>query len=96
MKYSIIYLQTALKCLKRLTVNQQSLIVEGIEEQLAHQPEVTTKNRKPLRSNPVASWELRIDDLRVFYDIKEGYVVIRAVGVKNRNKLLIENKEFIL
>ena len=36
-----------------------------------HQPTVKTKNRKPMRPNPLAPWELRIGDLRVYYDVEE-------------------------
>ena len=31
-----------------------------------HQPAVEMRNRKPMRPNPVAPWELRIGNLRVY------------------------------
>ena len=45
-----------------------------------------------MRPNPVAPWELRIGDLRVYYEIKnEPYpvVTVLAVGVKERNEVRI-------
>jgi mRNA interferase RelE/StbE len=52
-----------------------------------------TPNRKALRPNPLASWELRIGNLRVFYEpeIVETVKKIRilAVGRKEGNKLFI-------
>lgn len=51
-----------------------------------------TQNRKPLRPNPLASWELRIDDLRVYYDVEEDpeqRVDIVAIGIKRRNRVFI-------
>ena len=45
-----------------------------------------------MRPNPVAPWELRIDNLRVYYDVEdepEPVVYIRAVGVKLRNQVRI-------
>jgi hypothetical protein len=51
-----------------------------------------TKNRKPRRPNPVARWELRISSLRVDYDVENEpalVVYIRAVGVKERNRVRI-------
>jgi hypothetical protein len=42
--------------------------------------------------NPLAPWELRIGDLRVYYDVEEGpetVVLIHAVGLKERNQVHI-------
>ncbi len=56
-------------------------MVDAVEEQLAHQPTMEKRNSKPLRPNPVAHWELRVGDLRVYYDIEdepEPVVHVRA------------------
>lgn len=56
-----------------------------------------TRNRKPIRPNPVAPWELRIGMLRVYYDVEQKprrVVYVRAVGVKERNRVRI-GKEVI-
>jgi mRNA-degrading endonuclease RelE of RelBE toxin-antitoxin system len=73
-------------------------IVSEIERHLSFEPLVPTLRRKPLRPNLLAPWELRIGDFRVFYDVEEGprIVVIRAVGWKEHNRLLIRGKEFLL
>ncbi len=44
-----------------------------------------------MRPNPVAPWELRIGSLRVYYDVEEdaGVVSVRAVGIKERNRVSI-------
>ncbi len=50
-----------------------------------------------MRPNPLASWELRIGDLRVYYDVEdepEPVVYIRAIGIKERNAVRI-GKEVI-
>ena len=55
-----------------------------------------TRQRKVLRANAVAPWELRIGDLRVYYEVKddpERVVVVKAVGVKERNRVLIGGEE---
>ena len=62
--------------------------MEGIKKQLLHEPLKETKNRKPLRPNPIEPWELRIEALRVFYEISSdepNIVKILAVGYKNGN-----------
>jgi len=38
---------------------------------LTHQPTVATRNRKRLRPNPLAPWELRIGALPVYYEVTE-------------------------
>lgn len=62
-----------------------------------YQPTVETRNRKLMRPNPLAPWELRIGQLRVYYDVEEEpepVVVILAVGVKERTVVRI-GKEVI-
>jgi len=84
--------------LRVLTAREQSTVLDSVEEQLEHQPTVETRNRKPMRPNPVAPWELRIGDHRVYYDVRdepERIVYIRAVGIKERNRVRI-GKEVIL
>jgi hypothetical protein len=52
-----------------------------------------------MRPNPLAPWELRIGELRVYYEIEENperVVTIVAVGVKDRNRVLIGGKEIEL
>lgn len=80
-----------------LTARQQRLVLDAVDEQLTHEPTVETRNRKPMRPNPLAPWELRIGNLRVYYDVEEdpkSLVSIRAVGIKERNKVRI-GKEVI-
>jgi mRNA-degrading endonuclease RelE of RelBE toxin-antitoxin system len=69
-----------------------------VDERLMHQPDVITRNRKKLRSNATAEWELRIDDFRVLYDIyfDERKVEVKVVGLKQGAKLLVRGKEFLL
>ena len=65
---------------------------DAIDRQLKDQPTVPTKNRKRMRSNPLATWELRIGNLRAYYDVltePEAAVLIVAVGVKDRSTLRI-------
>ncbi len=80
-----------------MTARQQTIVLDVVDEQLTHQPTVETRNRKPMRPNPLAPWELRIGNLRVYYDVEdrpEPTVFIRAVGVKERNRVRI-GKEVI-
>ncbi len=70
--------------------------MDAVDKQLMHLPILETRNRKPMRPNPVAPWELRIGNLRVYYDVDQQPEVVRiiAVGVKERNRVRI-GKEVI-
>jgi len=65
-------------------------IVEAIETQLTHRPAVETRRRKPLRAavwpwvtaGPV--WQLRVGELRVFYDIDEAEQVVIVQAVRRK------------
>jgi hypothetical protein len=52
-----------------------------------------------MRPNSLAPWELRDGALRIYYDVEEvpeRKVLIRAIGIKERNRLRIGRKEFEL
>jgi mRNA-degrading endonuclease RelE of RelBE toxin-antitoxin system len=58
--YTIEYSPEAEEHLQRLTARQRKIVLDTVDRQLLNQPNVETKNRKPMRPNPVAPWELRI------------------------------------
>jgi len=95
MPYAVTYSPETVEHMEALTARQRAMVLEGVDEQLIHQPTIETQNRKPMRANSLAPWELRIGDLRVYYDVQESpepEVQIRAVGVKERNQVRIANK----
>lgn len=97
MPYRIEYSPDAEEHLRLLTARQQKIVLDTVDEQLTYQPAVETRNRKPMRPNPVAPWELRIGDLRVYYDVEdapETVAYVRAIGIKERNRVRI-GKEVI-
>ena len=94
--FRIAYADAAVRHLSKLTARQRSTVLDVIGLMLAHQPTVPTRNRKRLRDNTVAPWELRIGDIRVYFDVEEApdaAVTIRAVGVKARERVLIGGEE---
>jgi mRNA-degrading endonuclease RelE of RelBE toxin-antitoxin system len=94
--HCIEYTEEASQHLRGLTAAQRVLVLDAVDEQLTHQATVATRNRKPMRPNSLAMWELRLGELRVYYDVvaePESTVVIRAVGVKIRNRVFIDGKE---
>lgn len=92
MPYRIEYSPDAEDHLRALTARQQAIVLDTVDQKLSNQPTVETRNRKPMRPNPLAPWELRIGNLRVYYDVEEepeALVYIRAVGIKERNQVRI-------
>src|SRR6266404_3844759 len=86
--------------LEAIEDKHHALIHKAIGEQLRFEPETETRNRKPLE-RPVdlgATWELRCgprNRFRVLYsvDVEHREVLILAVGVKDRNRLMIGGEE---
>ena len=94
MKYRIELTDDAKEDLRWFRVNERKIILEGIKENLSYEPLVETRNRKELRDNPLASWELRIRDYRVFYDVEqEDMVKVGVIGHKEHNLLYVRGKE---
>lgn len=76
----------------------RKVILDAIREQLVHTPDTETRNRRLLRDNPFADWELKISQCRLFYDLDVANRVVRilAVGIKERNRLIIGGEEVVL
>lgn len=98
MPYEIIFEPDAVEHLQGFSARAQSIVLDQIEVQLTYQPDVETRNRKRLRPNPLAPWELRIGENRVFYDVNADAVSVRviAVGRKEGSRLIIGGEEISL
>jgi len=98
MRFDIVFTPEALEDLRLFKRGERTTIIEAIEEQLSHEPNNETRNRKRLRPNQTAEWELRVDRFRVFYDIDQGdhLVKIAAVGHKRGSRLFIHGEEYHL
>jgi mRNA-degrading endonuclease RelE of RelBE toxin-antitoxin system len=96
--YEIQYTVEAIEDLKLYRKHERQLIVDQIDEQLSHEPSHETRNRKQLRPNRVAEYELRITKFRAFYDIDENEKVVKieAIGHKEGSCLFIRGKEYQL
>jgi mRNA-degrading endonuclease RelE of RelBE toxin-antitoxin system len=101
MPYAIVYSPEVVDHLAALTKAQQVQVLDEVQGQLTHHPTLPTRRRKFLRPNALAQWELRIGNLREFYDVEESVgsdaeseekpavVSVKAVGIKERNVLRI-------
>ncbi len=93
--HTVEFSEDSTRQLSLLSARDRRIVLDAIEEQLAHQPATPTRNRKKLRQASLADWELRVGKYRVFYRVEETKVtvVIVAIGVKDSSRLLIEGKE---
>lgn len=100
-RFTIIFAPETLAHLDVSERKDHRLIRQTIEKQLSFLPGQVTRNRKPLEQPAPfgATWELcfRPDNrFRVFYEVESNTRVIKvlAIGIKERNKLLIGGEEF--
>ena len=90
MPYTVEITDFASDDLQSIKTYYRRQIVDAIDEQLAHEPVIETKNRKILigiqpdfeHGDPV--WELRVGRYRVYYDVSDELmsVVVRAIREK--------------
>jgi mRNA-degrading endonuclease RelE of RelBE toxin-antitoxin system len=95
--YRIEYSPEAEEHLRVLTRREQAIVLDVVETRLADDPLIATTNRKPMRRAGLGAWELRIGDLRVYYDVDQGpppVVEVRAGGVKLRDRVRIGKETF--
>jgi|SRR5579884_795096 len=100
-KSTLIFAPQAIEHLDRIASKYHGLLRRAIHEQLTHAPLEETRNRKPLDPPAPfgASWELRSgadNRFRVFYEVdaEAHEVQVLAIGMKERNRLLIGGEEY--
>jgi len=96
--FEIEFTSDAVDDLKAFRKAEQQMIFDQIDNQLVYEPMVDTRNRKKLRPNDVAEYELRIGRFRVFYDVDEKVKMgkIEAVVQKRGSLLFMRGKEYVL
>ncbi|MGA2621689.1 MAG: hypothetical protein ABSF26_29155 [Thermoguttaceae bacterium] len=93
MKFKFTLVPSADRDLAYFTVREQKIILGAIRRFLGVDANVKSKRRKQLRPNPLAPWELKVGEYRVFYEARpEGLVRLLAVGHKVHNELFIRGQ----
>ncbi len=98
--FNLIYAAQVKTHLKAIDRKYHSLIRQEVENQLRFEPDVETRNRKPLTRAVEfeADWELRCgpnNRFRVFYEVSptEREVYVIAIGIKRGNRVFIGDEE---
>lgn len=102
-RFTIIYAPEVRRHVEVIEAKYHGLIRRAIQEQLSFAPDEQTRNREPLEDQPGpfgATWELRcgpMNRFRVFYEFarRSRQVWILAIGLKDRDRLLIAGKEIV-
>ncbi len=83
MPYEVILAPEASEDLDDLKANVRAKVREGLETHLRHEPARTSRSRiKRLRKMSQPKYRLRIDDVRVFYDVSGNIVEVLAIVLK--------------
>jgi mRNA-degrading endonuclease RelE of RelBE toxin-antitoxin system len=93
--YDVELAETARRDLQWFAKYDQNIIVDGIRRRLRDAPMVEDRNRKRLRPNAVATWELRIGRFCVLYDVdvQVRVVAIQRIGEKRGNAFFFRGQE---
>ena len=92
MSFEIRFTDAAREHLRAMTARERSIVLSEVEVELAHEPAIPSRKRRPMRPNLLAEWELRLGNFRAYYRIMEDeakYVEIVAVGIKQREQIWI-------
>ncbi|MFB2934137.1 type II toxin-antitoxin system RelE/ParE family toxin [Aerosakkonemataceae cyanobacterium BLCC-F154] len=85
MPYEIQFTTESLEDLKLLRPIDRSKVIDAIEIHLLHNPTQESKSRiKRLRGMDKPQYRLRVDEIRVFYDVVDNFVEIIAIVAKSQ------------
>lgn len=103
MAFNVIFDPEVKAHLRSIEPKYHSLIHSTIQQQLEFEPEVQTRNRKPLRQPAAfgARWEIRFgpdNRFRVLYNVvsEKSEVYVLAIGIKERDRLFVAGEEIRL
>lgn len=83
MRHEIIIAPEAVQDLKRARANVRATVKDAMEVHLRHEPRKVSRSRiKRLKKLDQPQFRLRVDDVRVFYDVVEGRVEVLAIVSK--------------
>src|SRR4051794_27037598 len=86
MPYEIIFSPEAAEDLQQLKANFRAKVRAALQQYLRHQPEHLSKSRiKRLRGMAQPQYRLRVDEIRVYYNVRQNTVEILAIVDKQKS-----------
>jgi mRNA interferase RelE/StbE len=84
MPFAIFLAPQAVEDLKRLKANVRADVRAALESHLRHEPRKVSRSRiKRLRGLRKPQYRLRVDEVRIFYDVTETTVEVLAIVTKS-------------
>jgi len=85
MKYEILFAPEAVQDFKRLSATDRSVVKDAIEKHLRYELQKISRSRiKRLRGIRRPQYRLRVEEIRVFYDVVEATVEVLAIIPKSK------------
>jgi mRNA-degrading endonuclease RelE of RelBE toxin-antitoxin system len=83
MRFEILLAPEAIEDLRKLKAGERTAVKETLETHLRHEPTKTSRSRiKRLRGVARPQYRLRVEEVRVFYDVSGSTVEILAIVPK--------------
>jgi len=84
MRFEIILAPEAIEDFKRLRASLKSVVRSALEKHLRHEPKKVSRSRtKRLRGLSKPQFRLRVEELRIFYDVTGSTVEVLAIVYKS-------------
>ena len=84
MRFEIVLAPEAIEDLRKLKANIRTAIKEALETHLRHEPAKASRSRiKRLRGVARPQYRLRVEEVRVFYDVSGSTVKVLAIVPKS-------------
>jgi len=91
MRYEIVFAPETVEDFRALKANVRARVRDAIERHLRHAPTRTSRSRiKRLRGISRPQYRLRVDGIRIFYDVTEDQVQILAIVSKSEAEEWLE------
>jgi mRNA-degrading endonuclease RelE of RelBE toxin-antitoxin system len=88
MRFEVLLAPEAVEDLRKLKAALRAAVREALETHLRHEPSKTSRSRiKRLRGLSRPQYRLRVDEVRVFYDVSGSTVEVLAIVAKSEAEL---------
>ena len=83
MRFEILLAPQAVEDLRRLKAGERTAVKKALETHLRHEPTKTSRSRiKRLRGIARPQYRLRVEEVRVFYDVSGSTIEVLAIVPK--------------
>lgn len=94
MRHEIILAPEAVADLRKLKAHMRAVVRDALETHLRHEPTKQSKSRiKRLRGVRRPQYRMRVQDIRIFYDVLERTVEVLAIIPKSQAAAWLEQLE---